>query len=229
MARDRDLIYAYIGTGDQRQLRLEALKRLAGEAGFEYDGAPSISQWLQYLADEKIRADQMGYYAVLVDDDEEQRLIFLDQRPYRDIGDQLLLRDETGAMRTWENGLYLGLVGEVGAIDLLGEYGIQLAEGEKVQRNKAYVVWKGKKAPYQGEPVVRTCIKELLTEKRERDQRKWITAEISRATGLNRAILRRYALDEIKRFRVTTLDTLCEFFDCQVGDLLYIDGMEEES
>ncbi len=57
------IVYPYLGKGEQGEMRLDALKRIAEEAGCLYEDEPSLSRWLQHLADERIAAEGTGYYA----------------------------------------------------------------------------------------------------------------------------------------------------------------------
>lgn len=44
--------------------------------------------------------------------------------------------------------------------------------------------------------------------------------DIHEATGINRNTISNLYHDELKRVDYSTLDRLCEYFDCQVNDIL---------
>ena len=58
--------------------------------------------------------------------------------------------------------------------------------------------------------------------------RKLKIADVSRDTGIHRGTLTRLYYETSERYEVDTLDTLCRYFDCSLGELLeYVDGKEE--
>ncbi|MGM0602069.1 MAG: helix-turn-helix domain-containing protein [Bacillota bacterium] len=44
--------------------------------------------------------------------------------------------------------------------------------------------------------------------------------ELSKKTGLDKNTVSNWYNQKVSRFPANTIDTLCKFFDCQVGDLL---------
>ncbi len=60
----------------------------------------------------------------------------------------------------------------------------------------------------------------LLAEKEARDRRNWSYIEIQALTGVGTHTLSGYAQNIVQRFDAVTLDALCKFVECQVGDLL---------
>lgn len=51
-------------------------------------------------------------------------------------------------------------------------------------------------------------------------ERKLRIAHVSRETGINRGTLTRLYYETTERFETDTLNTLCAFLDCTIGDLL---------
>ncbi len=62
----------------------------------------------------------------------------------------------------------------------------------------------------------------VLIAKREQDTGEKLTyGRLSEHTGLARNTIRRLAGRESARVDLTTLDKLCKYFECEVGDILY--------
>ena len=68
--------------------------------------------------------------------------------------------------------------------------------------------------------MITNRFKILLAEKETRDRRNWSYREISRETGVAPNSLSDYARNRVQRFDAVTLDAMCTFFECSVGDLL---------
>jgi len=68
--------------------------------------------------------------------------------------------------------------------------------------------------------MITNRFKILLAEKEIRDRHNWPYREIHALTNVGTRTLSEYAQYKIQRFDAVTLDALCEFFNCQVGDLL---------
>jgi putative transcriptional regulator len=51
-------------------------------------------------------------------------------------------------------------------------------------------------------------------------QRRINISELHRETGLSRTLLTLMHKDEVSRIDIASLDKLCEFFNCDVGDIL---------
>jgi len=167
-------IQPYLGLGQEGHMREATLKRMAREAGFMRHGVPSVSRWLQHLADQKIAEIGGGYYAVQIEKDNEQSVVFLDRRPARRRYARVEFVEDDGAYEVRVCGKYLRLVDEDGARDMLREYEMGIADSEPVRRETWLAVeaveaasedtdnvpvvsgWNGK--------VVRTRFRELLDE-----------------------------------------------------------------
>lgn len=63
-------------------------------------------------------------------------------------------------------------------------------------------------------------MKVLIAEKELREKRKITYRVIAKETGVSTSTLVRYSKQNIDRIDIKTLDTLCEYFSCQPGDLL---------
>jgi putative transcriptional regulator len=52
--------------------------------------------------------------------------------------------------------------------------------------------------------------------------------ELEEKSGVSRQVLDRFEKNKSKRLDFETITKLCEFFECEVGDLLYLEDVEEE-
>lgn len=78
---------------------------------------------------------------------------------------------------------------------------------------------------------VKNRVMELMQKKASREKRKVPDAELARAINMSTAGLSKWVNNEITEFRADTIDAMCRFFHCQVGDLLVLvndDGSEVE-
>jgi len=238
MKRSTQLVdHPYFGKGEQGDMRREALKRIAEEAGFVYRDGPSVSRWLQHLADEKIREEGIGYYAVLTYWEHQRCLLFLSQRPVQEVGKRILLPGANGSLEYWGRGRYLELCSENGAREMLRAYGVEIANENAVLHDTYYAfaaeVPEPKAIPPVGSgvavpAVIHSRFLRLLSRKCLRDEREWTMAEISAETGLREARLWSHATDRVRRFNVRSLDLLCRFLGCSIGELLVITDAETE-
>lgn len=67
--------------------------------------------------------------------------------------------------------------------------------------------------------MIRFRLQELLAEKQFRDGRKVTLTELSKATGINRVTLSKMVNHRGYSTVTDNLDSLCKFFECEVGDL----------
>lgn len=63
---------------------------------------------------------------------------------------------------------------------------------------------------------------ELLAIKRRDEGKSWSYEDVSQRTGLSTGTLVRYAKQDHSMFDENTVLRLCEFFNCEIGDLLII-------
>ena len=225
--------HPHFSTGEQNDMHREALKRIAEEAGFVFEGRASVSRWLQHLADKKIREEGIGYYAVRTMRDGERCLVFLDQRPVQDVRLRVVFVECDGVQAPWGHGVYVKLVSEDGARWMLREYGVKIEDSEPVLRDTYYAVqadeavgWSAVDvAPDRGlhGKLVRCRFGRLLERKRRRDKRGWQLAEVCRETDIWPATIGKYARDEVTQYSLETLDRLSKFLGCKVGELLVIE------
>jgi len=76
--------------------------------------------------------------------------------------------------------------------------------------------------------IVQNRFLELLAEKRRKDRREWTYEDVSAATGLSPGTLVRLAQQRHGMYDKRTLAKLCEFFQCDIGDLLVLVEDEEQ-
>lgn len=60
----------------------------------------------------------------------------------------------------------------------------------------------------------------LMGEKQAKTNQSVTAVEVSRAVGMSRQAIHKWIHNEIASYPAETLDKLCEFFDCEVGDIL---------
>ena len=60
----------------------------------------------------------------------------------------------------------------------------------------------------------------LLAEKEVRDGRRWTQKDVLEATGIDYQALLRYAHNEVHGYSTQALVRLCNFLECEIGDLL---------
>ena len=75
--------------------------------------------------------------------------------------------------------------------------------------------------------AIQNRVKILLAEKELREGRKLTYRTVSKETGLAIDTLTSYMTQKVNRFDRTTLETLCKYLECDVGDLLQFVPEEE--
>ena len=65
-------------------------------------------------------------------------------------------------------------------------------------------------------------LKELMAQKGRLEGRRVTYDDIYKATGIFSSTLSRLAAGRAKRVDLTVLERLCEYFDCEPGDLLVL-------
>jgi putative transcriptional regulator len=68
--------------------------------------------------------------------------------------------------------------------------------------------------------AIQNRLKVLLAEKELRESRKLTYRTVAKETGLAIDTLTAYMTQRVNRFDKSTLETLCEYLSCNVGDLL---------
>ena len=63
----------------------------------------------------------------------------------------------------------------------------------------------------------------LLTEKERRENRRITQTEIAAALDLNIHTVGRWMRNKVTKFEAPVVERICEYFGCEVGDLLYLD------
>jgi transcriptional regulator with XRE-family HTH domain len=67
----------------------------------------------------------------------------------------------------------------------------------------------------------------LLTEKERREQRRITYTEIAKFAESSIGVISRWAKNEIERYDAPMVEAMCEYFECEVGDLLYLESMDD--
>jgi putative transcriptional regulator len=68
--------------------------------------------------------------------------------------------------------------------------------------------------------TIQNRLKVLLAEKELRENRKLTYRAVSKETGLAIGTLTEYMTQRVRRFDKSTLETLCQYLSCDVGDLM---------
>lgn len=75
--------------------------------------------------------------------------------------------------------------------------------------------------------ILKNRLFQLINEKENKLGHKIIYAEISKATGIGMSVLSRWVNNKVERFDSSTVIRLCEYFECDLADLLYIEWEAE--
>jgi putative transcriptional regulator len=71
-------------------------------------------------------------------------------------------------------------------------------------------------------PVYNT-LPRLINEKGAKENRLITITEVAVATGISTFTLNKWLKNELEQYRRNTIESLCKYFNCQVGDLLYVE------
>lgn len=61
----------------------------------------------------------------------------------------------------------------------------------------------------------------LMGEKQAKMNKRVTPVDVADAVGLSRQAIHKWIHNQISSYPADTLDKLCEYFDCEVGDILY--------
>lgn len=78
----------------------------------------------------------------------------------------------------------------------------------------------------KGMPVINR-LQTLRAQKGERERRVITIEELSKETKINRQTINDYLNNRVRRFDADTIESFCTYFECGVGDLLYIEQEQE--
>lgn len=67
---------------------------------------------------------------------------------------------------------------------------------------------------------VRNRVSQLLREKAAKEKRDIPVAEIAEFTGMSRQGFYKWLRNEVQLYNAETMDLLCEYFNCDISDLL---------
>lgn len=68
--------------------------------------------------------------------------------------------------------------------------------------------------------AIKTKLKILISQKEYREGRRLSYRTVAEESGIPLSVLADYASSKVRRFDVNTLQKLCEYLECQPGDLL---------
>jgi DNA-binding Xre family transcriptional regulator len=69
--------------------------------------------------------------------------------------------------------------------------------------------------------AVKNKVVQLMGKKQEAEGRVITAAVVARETNLTRQVIGKWMRNEVSEFRGDMIDLLCDYFDCDVPDLLY--------
>ena len=67
----------------------------------------------------------------------------------------------------------------------------------------------------------------LVTEKERKIGRKIKYIEIAEATGISQSVISRWMNSNIERYDAPVVEKLCEYFECDLCDLLYLERVDD--
>ncbi len=68
----------------------------------------------------------------------------------------------------------------------------------------------------------------LITEKERKLGRKLKYIEIAEATGISNTVISRWTNSTIERYDAHVVEALCDYFECELWDLLVLEQVEDE-
>ncbi len=77
--------------------------------------------------------------------------------------------------------------------------------------------------------TLRNRFLELLLEKERRENRRVTQKEIAYATGISQQALTGWVHNNVTKFEAGIVERLCEYFKCDLCDLLYFEQSPDES
>ena len=75
---------------------------------------------------------------------------------------------------------------------------------------------------------MRSNLRVLTAQKGQRERRRISLRTIAEETGINKSTVYAIANDTIREYPKDALTTLCNYFDCAVGDLLLTEDVPDE-
>jgi len=66
----------------------------------------------------------------------------------------------------------------------------------------------------------------LLSEKERQESRRITQSEVANAVGVDLHTIIRWMRNDVKKFDASVVVRMCEYFGCEVGDLLYLERHE---
>ena len=72
-------------------------------------------------------------------------------------------------------------------------------------------------------PKLRSRLRVLMAEKSVHEKRRITYATVADETQLSRPTIFKLARDEVVQIRGDVIAKVCDYFDCEIGDLLYVE------
>lgn len=82
------------------------------------------------------------------------------------------------------------------------------------------IIRKRKRGQRSSKVAIKLDFQQLLLEKQAREKRKINASDLSKETGMSRYTLYRFEKGISKGIEFDTLETLCDYFNCSISDLL---------
>jgi DNA-binding Xre family transcriptional regulator len=80
----------------------------------------------------------------------------------------------------------------------------------------------------EGKVIIRSNLAQLITQKSEQDGVPLSQYRLSQETGIALNTVKRYLREAPASFDNNVVSAFCEYFQCQVGDLLIVEGKDAE-
>lgn len=74
---------------------------------------------------------------------------------------------------------------------------------------------------------MKTKLFQLIKKKEMETGRNWTYEDVATESGVSERLIHRWINTEPRRFDADSIEKLCRFFDCEVGDLLHLVEVSE--
>ncbi len=75
---------------------------------------------------------------------------------------------------------------------------------------------------------LRNRLLHLITEKERIERRRIPQSEVAKAIGVTNNTIGNWIRNDVAKVEASIVENLCEYFRCELGDLLYLDEVDDE-